>query len=69
MDSCLYFLYFLIKSANYFRYRENSKSLINTHVRLAVSVVQSGEVSPIHYLIDAGNNEWQKASVRIMGLC
>lgn len=37
------------------------------HMRMTVVVKRDGEFSPLYYLTDGGNNEWKKASVRIMG--
>lgn len=57
------------KSVGYFRYREHSRSYIDTHMRLSISVVRDGQVSPIYYLIDADQFHWQQASAKIMGVC
>nr|XP_053646985.1 MAM and LDL-receptor class A domain-containing protein 1-like [Cherax quadricarinatus] len=42
--------------------REYSDSYNGMHIRVAVSVVKDGQVSPMFYLIDQGNYEWQQAS-------
>lgn len=50
------------------RYRENNDNYQDRHMKLTISVVRDGQVSPLHYLVDTNIFGWRKASIRIKGL-
>ncbi|KAG7165100.1 MAM and LDL-receptor class A domain-containing protein 2-like 1, partial [Homarus americanus] len=49
--------------------RERSDSNEGLHTRVAVNVLRDGQVSPVFYLIDKSNNDWQQANAVLKGLC